>query len=79
MDSLMGSNLKELRSYGLVKDMEMVEFCGLDLMGVKRDAKGVPWKEDLWSRKDGFGFEESEGVRVVAMVAIEVFDMVLAN
>lgn len=79
MDSLMGSNLKELRSYGLVKDMEMVEFCGVDLMGVKRDAKGVPWKEDLWSKKDGVGFEESEEVRAVAMAAIEVFEMVLAD
>ena len=47
MDSLMGSNLKELRSYGGATHMEMVEFCGVDLMGVKREAMGVPWKEDL--------------------------------
>lgn len=77
MDSLMGSNLKEFRSYGVVKHIEIVEFCGVDLMGVKREAMGMPWNEDLWSKKDGFGFEESEEVRVVAMAAIEVSDMLL--
>ena len=78
MDSLMGWKVKDFRSYGGVKDMEMVEFCGVDLMGVKREVvMGVPWKQDLLlSKKDGFGSEE---VKVVAMAAIEVFDMVLGN
>lgn len=47
MDSLMGWNLKEFRSYDGVKDMEIVEFCEVDFMGVKREVTGVPWKEDL--------------------------------
>ena len=70
--------MKDFRSYGGVKDIEMVEFCGVDLMGVKREVvMGVPWKQDLLlSKKDGFGSEE---VKVVAMAAIEVFDMVLGN
>ena len=78
MDSLMGWKVKYFRSYGGVKDIEMVEFCGVDLMGVKREVvMGVPWKQDLLlSKKDGFGSEE---VKVVAMAAIEVFDMVLGN
>ena len=78
MDSLMGWKVKDFRSYGGVKDIEMVEFCGVDLMGVKREVvMGVPWKQDLLlSKKDGFGSEE---VKVVAMAAIEVFDMVLGN
>ena len=78
MDSLTGWKVKDFRSYGGVKDMEMVEFCGVDLMGVKREVvMGVPWKQDLLlSKKDGFGSEE---VKVVAMAAIEVFDMVLGN
>nr|POE45258.1 hypothetical protein CFP56_43020 [Quercus suber] len=74
----MGWKVKDFRSYGGVKDIEMVEFCGVDLMGVKREvAIGVPWKQDLLlSKKDGFGSEE---VKVVAMAAIEVSDMVLGN
>ena len=78
MDSLMGWKVKDFRSYGGVKDIEMVELCGVDLMGVKREVvMGVPWKQDLLlSKKDGFGSEE---VKVVAMTAIEVFDMVLGN
>ena len=78
MDSLTGWKVKDFRSYGGVKDIEMVEFCGVDLMGVKREVvMGVPWKQDLLSsKKDGFGSEE---VKVVAMAAIEVFDMVLGN
>ena len=78
MDSLMGWKVKDFRSYGGVKDIEMVEFCGVDLMGVKREVvMGVPWKQDLLlSKKDGFGSEE---VKVVAMAAIEVFDIVLGN
>ena len=78
MDSLMGWKVKDFRSYGGVKDIEMVEFCGVDLMGVKREVvMGVPWKQDLLlSKKDGFGSEE---VKVVAMAAIEVFDMVLGS
>lgn len=50
--------------------MEVVEVWEEDLMGVKREAKGVPWKDDLWSKKDGLGVEDSE-VRAVAMAAIE--------
>ena len=50
--------------------MEMVEIWEEDLMGVKREAKGVPWKDDLWSKKDGLGVEDSEE-RVVAMATIE--------
>jgi len=74
----MGWKVKDFRSYGGVKDIEMVEFCGVDLMGVKREVvMGVPWKQDLLlSKKDGFGSEE---VKVVAMAAIEVFDIVLGN
>ena len=50
--------------------MEMVEFCEEDLKGVQREATGVPWKDDLWSKKDGLGLKDSE-VRVVAMAAID--------
>lgn len=52
-------------------DMEMVEFCEADLIGVKRDGIGAPWKDDLWSKKDGLGLEDSE-VRAVAMAAIDI-------
>lgn len=48
----------------------MVEFWGEDLMGWQRVWMGKPWKEDLWSRKDGLGFEVREEIRVVAMDAI---------
>ena len=50
--------------------MEMVEFCEEDLMRLKREAIGVPQKDDLWSKKHGLGLEDSE-VRVVAMAAID--------
>lgn len=76
MDSLMGWKVKDFRSYGGVKDIEMVEFCGVDLMGVKREVvMGVPWKQDLLlSNKDGFGIEE---VKVVAMAAIGVSECLI--
>lgn len=48
----------------------MAESWEEDLMGVKREAIGVPWKDDLWSKKDGLGLEDSE-VRVVVMAAID--------
>lgn len=69
----MGSNLNELRSYWGVKHMETVWFCDCEeeLMGVTREVMiGLPWKDDLWSKKEDLGLEESEEVRVVAMAAI---------
>lgn len=49
----------------------MERFCGADLMGWTRVEMGEPWKEDLFSKKDGLRFEESlERERDVAMVAI---------
>ena len=48
MDSLMGWNLKDWRSYeGCVRDIVMAG--EVDLIGVKRPvvAIGVPWKDDL--------------------------------
>lgn len=52
--------------------MEMVLFCEEDLMGVTREAMDMPWKEDLWSKKEGLGLEEREEVRVVAIDAIVI-------
>lgn len=69
----MGSNVNELKSYCGVKDMEMVWVCDCeeDLMGVTREVMiGLPWKDDLWSKKEDLGPEESEEVRVVDMAAI---------
>lgn len=69
----MGSNLNELRSYWGVKHMKTVWFCDCEeeLMGVTREVMiGLPWKDDLWSKKEDLGLEESEEVRVVAMAAI---------
>lgn len=66
MDSLMGWNLKDWRSYGgLLRDMEIVLFCWgeVDLMFVEVRVvmTGFPWNEDL---------EEREVVKVeVAIVA----------
>lgn len=77
----MGSNLNELRSYWGVKDMETVWFCDCeeDLMGVTREVMiGLPWKDDLWSKKEELGLEESEEVRVVAMAAIMLIVCTLA-
>lgn len=77
----MGSNLNELRSYWGVKVMEMVWFCDCeeDLMGVTREVTiGLPWKDDLWSKKEDLGLEESEEVRVVAMAAILLIVCTLA-
>lgn len=48
--------------------MVMERFCGADLMGWTRVQMGEPWNEDLFSKKEGLGFEERE--RDVAMVAI---------
>lgn len=40
-------------------------------MGVTREVMiGLPWKDDLWSKKEDLGLEESEEVRVVDMAAI---------
>lgn len=68
MDSLMGWNLKDWRSYGgEVRDMEIVDLMGAtDVVKREEVVMCVPWKADL-------GFEEREEVRVVvvAMAAIE--------
>ena len=59
MDSLMGWNLKDWRSYeGCVKDMEMAG--EVDFMGVKRVVVviGVPWKDDLLSKKEDLRFAD---------------------
>jgi hypothetical protein len=75
----MGWNLKDWRSYeGCVKDMVMAG--EVDLIGVKRPVVviGVPWKDDLWSKKEDLRFIDREEVRVEAMAVIEgVFDKVL--
>ena len=52
--------------------MVIETFYGVDLMGQARDEMGKPWKDDLLWKKDAFGFEEREEVRVVFMVAIEM-------
>jgi hypothetical protein len=68
IDSLMGSNLNEFRLYGgdAAADMETERWlwlCGVDLMGWRRR----DWED---SKKEVLGFEEREGAKVVAMVAI---------
>lgn len=69
MDSLIGWNLKESKLYGgVVADIVIEKFCGLDLIGCTRDKTGEPWKVDLISENDGLG----EEVRAVAMAAIEI-------
>lgn len=71
----MGSNLKDLRSYGcgVFKDMEMEGlWFAEDLRGCNlEEVTGVPLKEeDFWSKKEGLGVGEREEVRAVAMAAM---------
>ena len=52
----------------------------VDLMGVKRVVVviGVPWKDDLLSKKEVLRFADREEARVVAMAVIQgVLDKVL--
>lgn len=49
--------------------MVIEKFCWLDLMDWTRLDKGEPWNDDLLSKNDDL---ESEEVRVVAIVAIEM-------
>lgn len=73
IDSLMGSNLNDFRSYGGdAADMETERLLpGVDLMGWRRRDVGM---DEWWwdSKKEVLGLEEREGVKVVAMVAIWV-------
>lgn len=53
--------------------METVWFCDCeeDLMGVTREVLiGLPWKDDLWSKKEDLGLEESEEVKGVVAMAL---------
>lgn len=64
MDSLIGSNLNELRSYGLA-EAEIEMFPGAALIGWSRvtgDETGTPWNEEVF----GLGFEMRDEARVAA-------------
>lgn len=73
IDSLIGSNLNDLRSYGGDEKAETVNwwFCWPDLIGWRRDAVEIetPLKDDS-KKLVVLGLEEREEAKVVAMVAI---------
>ena len=73
IDSLIGSNLNDRRSYGGgdEADIETEKFCEPALAGRGRLRAGrtAPWAEE--SRKAGLDLEECERVRVEVMVAMD--------
>lgn len=69
IDSLMGSNLNDFKSYaGDDADTVNLRWFDLETKVFGLASKGIPWKEDVFERGVALGFQTSVDTKVAAIV-----------